>query len=115
MRTREIPSVIANAGTTGSAVDLGAGTEAEMVLAGIVVPAAYDKTTITFEASINAGSTWFPIIQTDGTALEYTCTASTLQGIAVPPTDLCGFKYIRPKAPSAVGAECTFTFIARLP
>lgn len=113
MKSRELQVTIANTETTSTDyVDLSDQSRGDEVIAGIMVPAAYDKTTIKFQTSLDA-TTWAYVIGTDGAALEYTCTGSTLEFISVPPTDLSAVKYLRPVAPAAVGADSLFTFIVR--
>lgn len=114
MYMQTLTSTIAAAGTNGSAVNLAALSENRLALAAISLPAAYNKTTVTFNASFDGGTTWLPVIKTDGTVLTYTFTASTAQAVAVPPVDLCGFPMIRPVAPSGVGAESVIGFHFRI-
>lgn len=113
MRTFEIPSTILDTETDGSSVNLGALSDTGATVCAIFVSAAYDQTAIEFDASLDGGTTWSPVQKVDGSALSYTCTASTAQAISVPAQDLSGFKMIRPRAPGAVGADAVLTFVAR--
>ena len=108
------PSTIAANGTVGSAVNIAALAEKSMALAAISLTTGYTQSSISFEASFDGGTTWLPVIKTDGSALTYSCTGSTAEAIAVPPTDLCGFPMIRPVAPVAIVAGAVLGFHFRV-
>lgn len=82
---------------TGTALDMteDAGAPQNTAIASLFISAGFTGTAITWEASMD-GSTWFPVIDTAGAAVSYACTGGTVEAMAVPPTDLCGFPHLRP-------------------
>lgn len=113
MKIRTKQSTFAGA-VEGTAVDLQAGTDDDMVLAGLWLSAGYTGTAITFKTSLDNGTTWAPVIKTDGTAYEVTCTGSTVEFISMPPTDLSACPMLKPVAAATITTG-TIDFVLRKP
>jgi hypothetical protein len=77
-------------GTTSPEIDLG-----DNDLVGIIAPATFDGTTITFTGATTANGTHFPVASahTAATAYTVTTTASTLSPIG--PNIFAGIRYVR--------------------
>ena len=113
MLIETLTSTIASAGTTGGAINMRELLTKRLAIAGMLIPAAYDKISMTFDVSVN-GSTWAPLKYPNGDHVTVVCEASTLQAVAMPPVDTCGFPFLRPVAPSAVGANAAIKFTLRV-
>lgn len=101
MKVRTLPSAF-SASLYGAPVNLQADADATMALAGILVPADFTLPAIKFQASLDSGSNWAPVIKADGSDYELTCTGSTLEFITISPSDLSGIPMIRPVAASTI-------------
>lgn len=74
-------------------------------LVGIIIPAAFTSTTITFSASVD-GSTFFPVKNTtSGTTLSYTVAPG--EYIAINPVDFYGIPYLEINTGSSEAAART--------
>lgn len=74
-------------------------------LCGIITPAAFTGTALTFEASLD-GITYVPVKNTtSGTPLSYTVTTSSFY--AIDPKDFHGINFLKIKSGSAEGAART--------
>lgn len=79
---------IAASGTTTPAINLGG-----FSLCGILLPAAFTGTALTFEASVD-GTNFFPVKSTtSGSALSYTVAQGTFA--AINPQDFQGVQYLK--------------------
>ncbi len=79
---------------------------AGFVLCGILLPAAFTGTTLTFEASSSFAGTYVPVKNTtSGTALSYTVAQGTYA--ALDPKDFQGISFLKIKSGSAEGAART--------
>lgn len=78
---------IANGASLSGALNLGT-----YRLAGIVIPAAFDGTSLTFQVSLD-NETYVNLYKEDGT--EYTLTVSTSRGVAVDLSVFAGWPYIK--------------------
>ena len=111
MTTREFPSrdrsvalTIANGQTASSGLDLG-GTR----LAAIVVPAAFDGTSLSLQSCTTIGGTYSTIRDKAGTVLSYSVTAGDIS--KVDPLDALGLRFIRLVAGTAQVGDSNFTLL----
>lgn len=82
-----LATTIANGQTKSAVVNLNGFT-----LVGILLPAAFTGTALTFEASID-GSNFFPVKKSDGNSVSYTVAQGTF--VAVDPKDFYGVQYLK--------------------
>ncbi len=95
------PVVIANGQQESAAVALDG-----FSLCGIIFPAAFTGTAVTFEASSAIDGTFVPVKSTtSGTALSYTVAQATYA--AIDPKDFLGVSFLKIKSGSAEGAART--------
>ena len=95
---------IPDGGTTTPALDL-----SDYLLSGIVCPAEFDGTTITFTAARTPEGTYRPVYNTDGTALTVTTAAS--RHIAIVPETFAGVRYVKLVAGTAQTGATTLTLV----
>ncbi len=77
-------------------------------LIGILFPAAFTSTTLTFEASYD-GTTFFPVVTgTGGSALSYTVAQGTYA--AIDPKDFQGIPFLKLKGGTNEGADRVLSF-----
>lgn len=94
---------IANSAQSSSAIDLKGFT-----LVGILLPAAFTGTAITFEVSNAIGGTYVALKSTtSGTALSYTVAQGTYA--AIDPKDFYGVRFLKVKSGSAEGGARTLS------
>lgn len=95
--------VIANGAQESSAIDCGG-----MTLVGILLPAVFTGTALTFETSTAVDGTFVPIkTTTSGSLLSYTVAQGTY--CALDPKDFHGIRFLKIKSGSAEGAARTLT------
>lgn len=95
---------IASGGTTTAAVDL-----SDHLLAGIVCPAEFDGTTLTFTAASDPADSFLPVYNSAGTALEVTAAAS--RHIALEPETFAGVRYLKIVAGTAQTGATALTLV----
>lgn len=96
-----VTKTIANGQTETDALTLNG-----FVLCGILLPAAFTGTTITFEVASAIGGTYVPLKSTiAGTLLTYTVAPSTYA--AIDPKDFHGVQFLKIKSGSAEAAART--------
>lgn len=93
--------VIANGQQSSGAIDCGG-----MALCGILFPAAFTGTALTFEVSDAIDGTFVPLKSTtSGSALSYTVAQATYG--AIDPKDFQGVRFLKVKSGSSEGAART--------
>ncbi len=93
--------VIANTAQESEAINCGG-----MTLVGIMLPAAFTGTALTFEVSSTLAGTYVALKSTtSGTALSYTVAQGTY--CAIDPKDFHGVQFLKIKSGSAEGAART--------
>jgi hypothetical protein len=97
---------IASGQTESGAVDLHG-----MNLVGIMMPAAFTGTSVTFKGSLD-GVTYNDLYNTDGTALSVTVAADRF--ILIVPSDFAAVRYLKLVSGSSEGAERTITLACRM-
>ncbi len=75
-------------------------------LCGILFPAAFTGTAVTFEACATVDGTYVPVYNAAG-AVSY--TVGTSRYVAIDPKDLQGIQFLKIKSGSAEGAARTLT------
>ncbi len=96
----DVDATIANGATVSSTINLGGFTPV-----GILLPAAFTGTSISFQASVD-GTNFFPVrAGTGGALLSYTVAQGTYA--ALNPNDFHGIHYLRVVSGSAEGAART--------
>ena len=83
-----LTATIAISTTTSAAVDLGGAS-----MAGLIMPAAFTGTTISFTVSDTLDGTYVALKNTAGTTISFTVAASTAIGFA--PNDFAAWRYIK--------------------
>lgn len=102
-----IPAVIAASGTKTAAIDLGG-----FVLCGILLPAAFTGTAITFEVSDAIAGTYVALkTTTSGSALSYTVAQGTFA--AIDPKDFQGVRFLKIVSGSTEGSARTLKLATR--
>ncbi len=101
----ETTVTIANGATLSSAADL-----TGYALVGIIMPAAFTGTSITFSMS-DDGTTFYAITNAGGTALSATVAASKC--ILFTPGDFVGVRHLKLTSGSAEGGARTIKLIMR--
>lgn len=102
-------AVIANGATVSNAIDCSYGA-----LVAIQSPATFDAVNISFQGSVDGGTTYCPIYYSDGTLYSVTVGAlSAATAFAIDYTKLIGFQYIKLVASGAVAAERTWVCVVR--
>lgn len=92
------PVAIANGATESDAI-----AQQGFALCGILFPAAFTGTTVTFEACDTVGGTYVPVkSSTSGTPLSYTVAQATYQ--AIDPKDFHGINFLKIKSGASEGA-----------
>ncbi len=92
---------IANGAQLSAAINTGG-----LALCGIILPAAFTGTTITFEVSDALAGTYVPLKSTtSGSALSYTVAQATY--CAIDPKDFQGVQFLKIKSGSAEGGART--------
>lgn len=77
-----------------------------MSLVGIILPAAFTGTALTFLASDAVDGTYVPVrVTTSGTALSYTVAQGTY--VAIDPKDFYGVQFLKIRSGSAEAAQRT--------
>lgn len=104
-KTEFVTVSIANGAQLSSALNCGG-----MSLVGIVMPAAFTGTAITFLGSAD-NSTFVDVYNTAGTQIS--ATVGTSQYVALSPSDLTSIQYLKLKSGSAEGAARTITCVLR--
>lgn len=99
-------AVIANSASESGVVDLSGAT-----LCGLIMPAAFDGTTLTFSSSTSATGTFQNLYDANGNQISATIAAS--RNIALNPADFAGVRYLKIISNSAESAERTITISAR--
>lgn len=95
-------TTIAASGTTTGVINTGG-----FALCGILFPAAFTGTTVTFQVSVD-GTTFVSLkTTTSGTALSYTVAQGTFA--AINPQDFQGVKYLKIVSGSTEGSARTLT------
>lgn len=95
-----VNAVIANGQQVSSAIECQG-----LTLCGVIVPAAFTGTALTFEASVD-GTNYFPVYNTtSGTALSYTVAQGHY--CAIDPKDFYGINFLIIKSGSAEAAART--------
>jgi hypothetical protein len=97
---------IANNAQVSSAVDLGG-----YVLSGLILPATFTSTAITFQMGNETQGTYFDIYDSTNTQLSMTVTQG--RSYLFQPSDFVGVRYLKIKSGSAEGGARTVTLIAR--
>jgi hypothetical protein len=82
-----IPATIASSGSISTEVDLGA-----KLLVGIAMPAAWDAATLSFQVSLDNGTTWLELCNTAGAV---SLTAAAGQFISLDPATYRGVNAIK--------------------
>lgn len=102
-----VPCTIANTAQESAAIDL-----AGFTLCGILLPAAFTGTAITFEVSDSLAGTFVALKSTtSGTALSYTVAQGTYA--ALDPKDFQGVNFLKLKSGTAEGADRALTLYAK--
>ena len=91
---------IASGQQVSSIIDCGGFT-----LCGVIIPAAFTGTAITFQMCDTIGGTFVPVTGVSGSALSYTVAAGKYY--AIDPKDFFGIRYLEIKSGSAEGAART--------
>lgn len=95
------PVLIASGGTESAAINLKG-----LCLVGILLPATFTGTTLTFEACDTEAGTFVPVkTGTGGSALSYTVAQATYA--AIDPKDFQGINFLKIKSGSTEGADRT--------
>lgn len=95
------PCIIANGQQESAAIDCGG-----MALCGILLPAAFTGTALTFEVSDAIDGTFVPLKSTtSGSALSYTVAQGTYA--AIDPKDFQGVRFLKVKSGTAEGGART--------
>lgn len=93
-----LSTTIANGQTKSAVISTGG-----LALCGIILPAAFTGTTLTFEACDTAAGTFVPVKSTtSGTALSYTVAQGTFA--AIDPKDFQGIAFLKIVSGSSEGA-----------
>lgn len=95
-----VPVTIANGQQLSSALNLKG-----LVLVGILLPAAFTGTALTFEASVDGTNFFLVKSTTSGSSLSYTVAQGTYA--AINPVDFEGIEYLKIQSGSAEGAART--------
>lgn len=95
---------IASGGTTSEAFDVSG-----ELLAGIICPAEFDGTTITFTASDEPAGTFLACYATDGTAISVTTAAS--RHVLLEPQTFAGARFIKLVAGTAQTGDTEVTLV----
>ncbi len=82
--------VIATSTTVSPEVDL-----ADYDLVGLITPATFDGTAITFTGAVASGGTFVPVAASNAAATAYTVTTTTSTGTPINPQIFAGFRYIK--------------------
>lgn len=69
---------------------------------GVVMPSAWTAANLTFQVSVDGGTTWNNLYDKDG--VEYTVTASTSRYIILPPYDWAGITHLKIRSGTAAVA-----------
>lgn len=102
-----IDAVIASSGTASAAIDL-----AGFTLCGILLPAAFTGTALTFQVSSAIGGTYVALKSTtSGTSLSYTVAQGTYA--AIDPKDFQGVRFLKVVSGSTEGAARTLKLATR--
>lgn len=97
---------LASGGTKTPAIDLQGFT-----LCGVLFPATFTGTALTFEMSVD-GTTFFPVVATtSGTALSYTVAQGKYS--ALDPTPFQGIRYLKLVSGSTEGADRVLTLAVK--
>lgn len=99
--------VIANGGTTSTAVDIGSET-----VVGFIFPASFEGATVTFTAAKTASGTYYPVIDNiTGSSVTYYAGASKFT--RVQPGEIACLQYFKVVSASSVGADRTIIIVTR--
>ena len=101
-----LPAVIANGGTVSAEVDL-IGTS----VCGMVLPAAFSGTSVTFQTAIALGGTYQPLY--DSTNTQVSIPVTQARNYSLNPATFAAWRYIRVVSSTAEGAERTVTLVCR--
>lgn len=102
-----IPCTIASGLQESAAIDM-----AGFTLCGILLPAAFTGTALTFEVSDSLTGTFVPLKSTtSGSALSYTVAQATFA--AIDPKDFQGVQFLKIKSGTAEGAARALTLYAK--
>lgn len=101
------PATIASGGTDSAAIDL-----AGLTLCGILLPAAFTGTTLSFLVSDALAGTYVPLKSSaSGTLLSYTVAQATYA--ALDPKDFQGVNFLKLKSGSSEGADRALTLMTK--
>lgn len=101
-----VPASIASGQTTSGAVELKG-----LMLCGILLPAAFTGTTLTFLVSVDGTNFYTLKTSTSGTTLSYTVAQGTYA--ALNPQDFYGVNYLKIVSGSSEGAARTLALAVR--
>lgn len=99
-------TTIANAGTKSAAINMGG-----LGLVGIVIPAAFTGTALTFEVCDTADGTFAPLYNSSNTLVSMTIAQG--RSYAVDPALFQGYAFIKFVSGSAESAARTITYTLR--
>lgn len=83
-----ITATIANGATTSGVIDMGGAS-----MAGLIIPASFTGTAISFKISDTFGGTYVPLKNSAGTTVSFTVSSSS--AIGFDPTDFAAFRYFQ--------------------
>ena len=83
-----------------------------LLLSGIVFPAAMTGTAVTFDFSFN-GTTWYDVVETDGTEVSYTVSAGNLVRVDPSGWAFASSGYIRVTSNGSEAADRNINLIFR--
>lgn len=108
-----VTATIANAASLSGALCLGV-----KVLVGIQMPAAWTAADLTFQTSIDNGTTWTDLYDDAGVEVKLSPTAPSGKYLAVSPDIFAGLLFLKVRSgttgtPVAQGAERSLTLVTR--
>lgn len=98
---------IANGQQTSDAADLSSGRS----VVGVLMPAAFTGTALTFTTCATSGGTYVPVHEAGGDA--YSVTVAAARYIPIPPADLSGVRYLKVVSGSAEGGARVVRLVVR--
>lgn len=101
-----VTAAIPNGDTVSGAVDLGG-----MTLVGLLMPASFTGTAVTFQAAEAAAGTYRTV--TDGAGSDYSVTVAASKFVPVDPVKMAGVRFLKIVSGSSEGAARTVTLAAR--
>ncbi len=87
-----VPATVAIAlsGTTSAEIDL-----SDFDLVGLITPATFDGTTITFTGATTSGGTFYPVAASNAASTAYTVTTTASVLTPINPDIFAGIRYIK--------------------